>query len=144
MKVFKGCAGVVLYNQKNNSIYFGERADSQGWSFFGGKQEEGETLTETAVRETFEECGVNITVSDLHAVGTAASIAKIRQVNSLVMTAIYYACVGGSKDDVVLKSNGEMKDFKEVKLDDLQFFIDNYKLFGPTKASLTLFIDKIS
>ena len=140
MKVFKNCSGVVLYNQKNNSIYFGERADGQGWSFFGGKQEEGETLTETAVRETFEECGVKLIVSDLHTVGIASSIAKIRQTNSLVMTNIYFAYV----NDVELKSNGEMKQFKEVKLDDLQFFIDNYKLFGPTKSALTMFIDKIS
>ena len=140
MKVFKNCSGVVLYNQKNNSIYFGERADGQGWSFFGGKQEEGETLTETAVRETFEECGVKLIVSDLHTVGIASSIAKIRQANSLVMTNIYFAYV----NDVELKSNGEMKQFKEVKLDDLQFFIDNYKLFGPTKSALTMFIDKIS
>lgn len=140
MKVFKNCSGVVLYNRKNNSIYFGERADGQGWSFFGGKQEDDETLSETAVRETFEECGVKLIVSDLHTVGIASSIAKIRQANSLVMTNIYFAYV----NNVELKSNGEMKQFKEVCLNDLQFFIDNYKLFGPTKSALTMFIDKIS
>ena len=140
MEVFKKCAGVILYNKKKNSIILANRFDGQGWSFLGGKQDEGESITETAVRETFEESGVKIITSDLNYIGVAPGFACIKQKKSLVMSTIYCVFV----EDVELNKNNEMAEFKEVCLDDLDFFIENYRLFSPTKSALVLFIDYLN
>ncbi len=39
------------------------------WNGYGGKQEEGETITETAIRELFDESGIKITEKDLEYTG---------------------------------------------------------------------------
>lgn len=64
MKRYKSCGAVIIDNGK--VLLIGAK-DDQGkifWSFPKGHQEDGETDLETAIRETFEEVGLNIKIID--------------------------------------------------------------------------------
>lgn len=64
----------VVYITRNNrkEVLLGKRKSktyaTDKWNGFGGKQEEGETLEETAVRELYEESGIKMPISELEKV----------------------------------------------------------------------------
>ncbi|KUP06861.1 DNA mismatch repair protein MutT [Bacillus coahuilensis m2-6] len=59
-------AGVIVVNEKNE-ILLQKRSDNSEWGFPGGYMEMGESLTETAKREVYEETG--LTLSSLTLLG---------------------------------------------------------------------------
>ena len=56
-------SSAVLY--ENGRVLLGRRADNGLWDTFGGLVEMGETLVEAAVREAFEEVGLEVRVTKL-------------------------------------------------------------------------------
>ncbi|MFD3157018.1 NUDIX domain-containing protein [Haloimpatiens sp. FM7330] len=54
-------AAVIIFDDKNN-VLLQKRADVDLWGIPSGHFEPGETITNTAVREVFEETGLNIKV----------------------------------------------------------------------------------
>lgn len=60
-------AGVVL-TRPDGKVLLLQRADGSGWCFPGGKTDPGETATQTAVRETFEETGLLLEAQSLRPV----------------------------------------------------------------------------
>lgn len=56
-------SSAVLY--ENNKILLGRRVDNGLWGEFGGLVEVGETLAEAAVREVYEEVGLEVRVTRL-------------------------------------------------------------------------------
>ena len=60
-------AGIVLIAPGNRVLYM-LRDDGGGWGIPGGKVEQGETFIQAAVRETFEETGLQIDPETLRAV----------------------------------------------------------------------------
>lgn len=51
--------GCVLIINKDNQLLLQKRRDNGYWSYPGGSMEPGETFEETAVREAYEETGLN-------------------------------------------------------------------------------------
>jgi 8-oxo-dGTP pyrophosphatase MutT (NUDIX family) len=52
-------AGIILFNNNKRRMFLLLNYPSKHWDFVKGKIEEGETLHETAIRETNEETGIN-------------------------------------------------------------------------------------
>ncbi len=52
----------VLIRDQENRILLEKRKDSSVWGFPGGRIEPGETIAQAAVREIFEETGLNVEV----------------------------------------------------------------------------------
>lgn len=60
-------AGCIVLNEAGE-ILLQKRRDCGGWGFLGGVAELGESLEEAAVREAFEESGLNVKVDSLFGV----------------------------------------------------------------------------
>lgn len=62
-------AGVLLVARSTGRVLVGLRSMSVGnpgtWSVFGGRREEGERLRDTAVRELYEEAGLDVSPARL-------------------------------------------------------------------------------
>ncbi len=68
MKTYKNNQGVlvVIYASLERKFLLLKRLDSQDfWQSVTGTMEQGETLYQTALREVFEETGINITASNI-------------------------------------------------------------------------------
>lgn len=81
---------------KGDAVLLIERSDNGNWSMPGGVHESGETLSRTAVRETFEETGVSIRITGLVGIFTDpghvtlyTSDGEVRQEFSIVYNAEY-------------------------------------------------------
>ncbi len=57
-------ASVIIFNNEQQVLML-QRSDNQCWCFPGGAMEPGETLYETAVREVYEETGLEIAELEL-------------------------------------------------------------------------------
>lgn len=67
--IFLNFAGGIIYNEKNE-VLLQRRGDSDAWGFPGGAMELGESAEETAIREIFEETGLNVSIERLIGVYT--------------------------------------------------------------------------
>ena len=83
-------AGVVVTNKKNQLLLF-KRVESGIWDIPGGHMDIGESLEETAIRETFEETGIIVHSLDLIQIvsGKDAVIRDAHGVETYYVTAIY-------------------------------------------------------
>jgi 8-oxo-dGTP pyrophosphatase MutT (NUDIX family) len=86
-------AALVIRNQ---AILLIQRSDNDNWCMPGGAHEPGESLTATAVRETFEETGITIRPSSIVGIFTDprhvtlyTSDGEVRQEFSVVFRADY-------------------------------------------------------
>ena len=60
-------AGCIIYND-DNQILLQKRRDCEQWGFMGGIVELGESIEEAAVREVFEESGLQVKIVSLYGV----------------------------------------------------------------------------
>lgn len=60
---FVGC-DTFISNERGQVLLI-QRSDNQKWALPGGSQNRGETMRDCAIRETFEETGLRIEVTDL-------------------------------------------------------------------------------
>ncbi len=58
----RGVFCIIKNEDGGNHILVSERADGKGWNLPGGRQEEGETDAQTAIREAKEELGLDVKV----------------------------------------------------------------------------------
>jgi len=96
-------AGIMLFDPNDGKILMGLRSpkspEPNTWAFFGGKQEQGESLEDCARREVFEETGIKYT-NKLYPI----KMSKSEKVNFA-----YYLGVISSDTPVKLKSNENPK-----------------------------------
>lgn len=109
-------AAVAILNSKHQLLML-HRKDNQKWTMPGGTLEFGESMTECALREIKEECGLDVTIKDI--IGTytdpnirvAYSDGEVRQ----EFTIVYYGEV--TSGNVVL--DDESSQFQWVSLDEI-------------------------
>lgn len=112
----KPAAAVAIINPKRELLML-HRKDNKKWTMPGGTLEYGESMTECALREVKEECGLDVNIVDI--IGTytdpkirvAYSDGEVRQ----EFTIVYYGVA--SNYDVVLDE--ESSQFQWVSLDDI-------------------------
>lgn len=68
-------AAVIIRNNKEQ-ILLQERTDRNQWGLPGGCQELGECLEDTAIREAYEETGINLNRDDLILLDTLSGISR--------------------------------------------------------------------
>ena len=77
-KIIKTGVRVWLFNPRNQ-ILMGMRLSKQGygmWTVPGGKPDDGETLVDAAIRETWEETGIHLTPRMLELFGKTDDVAN--------------------------------------------------------------------
>ncbi len=97
-KLVLGCAAVILDDQKR--VLLQRRSDNGYWGLPGGGVEPGERVTDTVVREVYEETGLRVEVVRLHGVYSDPALGQlIRYPDGNVghIVALTFACriVGG-------------------------------------------------
>lgn len=55
----------VAHGQMRLRVLLHQRADNHGWGFLGGRQEIGESIMQCAIREAYEESGLQVTLLGL-------------------------------------------------------------------------------
>lgn len=81
-KVFSAGSCVYKIEGNNASIILIKSRISKSWGIPKGHVEEGETLRETAVRETYEESGVTVTLEDALTVVTTKNRREKKDVHA--------------------------------------------------------------
>lgn len=110
----KPAAAVAILNSKHQLLML-HRKDNQKWTMPGGTMEFGESMTECALREVKEECGLDVTIKDI--IGTytnpnirvAYSDGEVRQ----EFTILYY----GEASNYNVTLDEESSQFQWVSLD---------------------------
>lgn len=109
-------AAIIIRND-NGDILLQERTDRNQWGLPGGCQELGERLEVTAIREAFEETGINLNIDDLILIDTLSG--ETRK-NSYPNGDIVYNNTSLYLADVSVNDVENMKGDSETKR--LQFF----------------------
>ena len=103
-------AAVIIRNE-NEQILLQEQTDRNKWGLPGGCQELGEDLRETAIREAYEETGINLSANNLVLIDTlSGKTRKNSYPNGDIVynnTSLYLADV--NSNDINLKANSESK-----------------------------------
>ncbi|NES13267.1 MULTISPECIES: NUDIX domain-containing protein [Micromonospora] len=116
----------VFVRDNHGRVLLIHRTDNNLWSLPGGGQEIGETVAQTAVRETREETGITVEVTDIVGVYSdpghviAYSNGEVRQQFSL--------CFRATPVDGVLTTSDESSDVRWVSRDEL----DGYTIHPST------------
>lgn len=109
-------AAMIIRNNKGQ-ILLQERTDRNKWGLPGGCQELGEDLRMTAVREAFEETGIQVSPNEIKLIDTLSG--KSRK-NSYPNGDIVYNNTSLYLADVVIEDEANLKGNSETKR--LQFF----------------------
>lgn len=68
MSTSKKAAGIFLFNSQAKPVLVTIRANDSQFGLPGGKLDDGETFLDAALRETYEETGVQLTADDVYEV----------------------------------------------------------------------------
>ncbi|MEU3649280.1 NUDIX domain-containing protein [Lentzea sp. NPDC034063] len=93
------------------------RADNDKYAIPGGQQEAGETLTQAAIRETKEETGIDIEVTEL--IGLYSNPHHIIEYDDGEVRQEFSICFRGSPKQGDLKTSNESKEVAWINLDEL-------------------------
>jgi 8-oxo-dGTP pyrophosphatase MutT (NUDIX family) len=107
------------YIEQDGKVLLIQRSDNGNWSMPGGAQDPGESLTQTAVRETLEEAGVHVQivgiVTDPRHVVHYTSNDEVRQEFTVIYRAAHV-----SGDPTTSDENTRVEWVPTQKLDQLQ------------------------
>ena len=114
-------AAIIIRNQ-NGQILLQERTDRNKWGLPGGCQDLGEDLRITAVREAFEETGINLDPNEIELIDTLSGESRKNSYpNGDIVynnTSLYLADVS-IEDESTLKGNSETKKLKFFNTEDV-------------------------
>lgn len=112
----------IIIENENNEILLQERTDRSLWGLPGGCQELGETLEDTAIREAFEETGINISVNNLKLINTLSGESRKNSYpNGDIVynnTSLYYAKIN-NENAKNMKGDSETKRLKFFKINEI-------------------------
>lgn len=122
------CADVIArYGGPGGPLVLVWRLGSvQGLSLPGGKQEPGETLSETACRELFEETGLTLTITDV--LETRAEPERDPRGN--FVTTVFFGTAEGVVRDEVNKTRVCLLSGNEVVLREREFSFDHFSVLA--------------
>lgn len=110
-------AAAVALISNDKRLLMLRRADSGNWTMPGGTMEFGESLKDCAIREVFEETGLNAEIKDIIGIYTDPQIVveysdgEVRQ----EFSALYYGIVKGGNEHI----DDESTEFKWVSISEL-------------------------
>ena len=114
-------AAIIIRNQ-NGQILLQERTDRNKWGLPGGCQDLGEDLRITAVREAFEETGINLDPNEIELIDTLSGESRKNSYpNGDIVynnTSLYLADVS-IEDESTLKGDSETKKLKFFNTEDV-------------------------
>ena len=114
-------AAIIIRNQ-NGQILLQERIDRNKWGLPGGCQDLGEDLRITAVREAFEETGINLDPNEIELIDTLSGESRKNSYpNGDIVynnTSLYLADVS-IEDESTLKGDSETKKLKFFNTEDV-------------------------
>lgn len=131
METYDKGTGVIVVNS-NGQILMIQRGDNKKWGLPGGKADEGEKLIHAAIRELYEETGLEIDQDNLEYLGKVPSVAKIKGVPNYVYSHEYICQYEHTRGDFK-QAPGEVLDIKWVSMEELP----DMDLFFPTAACLS-------
>ncbi len=112
-KIILNCAGAAIFNGEGQ-VLLQKRKDSGLWGFPGGMMELGKSFEEAAVREIFEETGLEVEVKRLIGVYSKYSDEYANGDKSQPIVAFFECQVVGGK---TICSNDETLELKYFDLD---------------------------
>lgn len=127
-----GCGVMVI--RDDGYVLMGRRSDGQGWSFAGGKVDEGESLKQVAKRELYEEFGIMTDKTKLKFLGKVDSDAVVR--GNMVQVRSYMFATDTYIMPPKLTPNDEMLQFAWYNPIEILHMDD---IFGPSKLAVKLY-----
>jgi len=110
-------ASAVVVND-TGEILLHRRVDNDFWSLVGGGMEPGETIAETAIRETFEESGLDVSIVKL--IGVYSDPKHVIEYSDGEIRQQFSVCFLCRVIDGTLKCSDESKEVKFFSVDDLE------------------------
>ena len=114
-------AAIIIRNE-NGQILLQERTDRNKWGLPGGCQDLGEDLRVTAVREAYEETGINLDPNEIELIDTLSGESRKNSYpNGDIVynnTSLYLADVSIT-DESALKGDSEIKRLRFFNLDEV-------------------------
>ena len=115
---------IILKDMEENLVLVQQRLNSKYWFFVCGKNEDGESIEETAVREASEEIGCSIQVTGLHHIGHHYCVVKVVK-HSLYYGAALFAEIVSGVPKVYLEEISSVATFRQLP----ENFLPGYKKY---------------
>lgn len=120
MNTEKSCGCIIL---KDNTVLLIGAKDDEGklfWSFPKGHQETNEADTETAIRETKEETGLSVKITDIEPIKTGHLIRNNTAYKEILLF------VAKPLNDKIVPQEDEVEQIKWVKIDEAEKYLTDY------------------
>lgn len=113
--IFLNFAGAIVTNELDE-ILLQKRRDSNLWGFPGGTMELGESGSETAIREVYEECGIKIKIESLIGIYTKYFDEYSNGDKAQTITLFFHASFNEGE---LISENEESKEVKFFRMDSI-------------------------
>lgn len=120
MNTERSCGCIII--KDNKALLIGAKDDDGKlfWSFPKGHQETGETDTETAIRETKEEIGLNVRITNIEPIKTGHLVHDNTAYKEIILF------IAEPLDDNIISQEGEVEQIKWVEISEVEKYLIDY------------------